>query len=86
MIKGLQKVSWDSNCLPMRSSLAGTFYSPFSAMELPSGWKELTVGQRGNMVGQQKWGASFGIIAVDLEISEDTAYKVWIYYNFSSHD
>jgi transposase len=49
-------------------------------MEPPSGRKELTVGQRGDVVGQRKRGASFGAIAVDLEISEDTARKVWIYY------
>src|SRR5579859_5346848 len=80
MIKGLQQVSQDSNCLLMRSSSAGTLYSQLSAMELPSGQKELTVGQWGDVVDQWKQGASFGAITVDLEILEDTASKVWIYY------
>ena len=49
-------------------------------MKPPSGWKEVTVGQWGDVVGRRKRDASFGTIAVDLEISENTARKVWIYY------
>ena len=54
-------------------------YALAKEMTPPPKRRELTEGERGEVIGMQKAGISFAAIGRKLDVNEETVRKVWIY-------